>query len=59
MRHPSAEPGPASQVKRIAAIILAAGYSSRMGALKPILKLGDKTVLERAIGLFVTPASKM
>ena len=52
MKHPSAEPGPASQVKRIAAIILAAGYSRRMGALKPILKLGDKTILERTIRLF-------
>jgi molybdenum cofactor cytidylyltransferase len=52
MKHPSAEPGPASQVKGIAAIILAAGYSSRMGTLKPMLKIGDKTILERAIRLF-------
>jgi molybdenum cofactor cytidylyltransferase len=37
---------------RISAIILAAGYSKRMGALKPLLKLGDRTVLERVIGLF-------
>ncbi len=36
----------------IAAIILAAGYSSRMGEFKPLLPLGDKTVLERVIGLF-------
>jgi molybdenum cofactor cytidylyltransferase len=36
----------------ISAIILAAGYSRRMGALKPLLKLGDGTVLERVIGLF-------
>ena len=42
MKHPSAEPGPASQVKRIAAIVLAAGYSSRMGTLKPMLKIGDR-----------------
>ena len=34
----------------VAAIILAAGYSSRMGgAFKPLLKLGEYTVLERAI----------
>ncbi len=52
MKHPSAEPGPESQVKRIAAIVLAAGYSSRMGTLKPMLKLGDKTILEQAIRLF-------
>jgi len=38
--------------EKIAALVLAAGYSRRMGALKPILKLGDKTILERAIGLF-------
>jgi molybdenum cofactor cytidylyltransferase len=41
-----------SSLKKISAIILAAGYSRRMGALKPILKLGDKTILERAIRLF-------
>jgi molybdenum cofactor cytidylyltransferase len=38
--------------KRISAIILAAGYSKRMGALKPLLKLGDRTVLDRVVGLF-------
>ncbi len=36
----------------IAAIILSAGYSSRMVKFKPLLPLGDKTVLERVIGLF-------
>lgn len=36
----------------ISAIILAAGYSRRMGTLKATLKLGDRTVLERSIGLF-------
>ncbi len=41
-----------SSLRKISAIILAAGYSSRMGTLKPILKLGDKTILERAIRLF-------
>ncbi|MGO9567750.1 MAG: DVU_1551 family NTP transferase [Desulfomonilaceae bacterium] len=52
MKHPSAEPGPALSVKRIAAIILAAGCSSRMGTLKPILELGKQTILKRAISLF-------
>lgn len=34
----------------VATIVLAAGYSSRMsGALKPLLKLGDDTVVERAV----------
>ncbi len=37
---------------RIAAIILAAGYSSRMGCFKPLLPLGGTTVLERVITLF-------
>lgn len=36
----------------ITAIILAAGYSSRMGAFKPLLPFGATTVLERAITLF-------
>lgn len=38
----------------LTAIILAAGYSSRMGAFKPLLPFGGKTVLERAIELFRT-----
>jgi molybdenum cofactor cytidylyltransferase len=37
---------------RIAAIILAAGYSSRMGCFKPLLPLGGTTVLERVVTLF-------
>ena len=41
-----------SSLKKISAIILAAGYSSRMGTLKPILKLGKQTILNRAISLF-------
>ncbi len=36
----------------IAAIVLSAGYSSRMGAFKPLLRIGNQTVLERIIGLF-------
>jgi putative nucleotidyltransferase with HDIG domain len=38
--------------KRFAAIILAAGYSSRMGEFKPLLPFGDGTVLERDVSLF-------
>jgi len=34
------------------AIVLAAGYSSRMGAFKPLLPLGETTILERIIALF-------
>lgn len=36
----------------LSAIILAAGYSSRMGALKPLLDLGGRTLLERATRTF-------
>jgi CTP:molybdopterin cytidylyltransferase MocA len=36
----------------IAAIILAAGLSSRMGDFKPLLPLGRATVLERVVNLF-------
>jgi CTP:molybdopterin cytidylyltransferase MocA len=36
----------------VAAIILAAGYSSRMGAFKPLLPLAGASALERAVGLF-------
>lgn len=34
------------------AVILSAGYSSRMGGFKPLLELGGKTLLERQITLF-------
>jgi putative nucleotidyltransferase with HDIG domain len=37
---------------RIAAIILAAGYSSRMGRFKPLLPLNGQTVIERLIDTF-------
>ena len=37
----------------IAALILAAGYSSRMGKLKPLLPLGPITVIERCMRLFL------
>lgn len=37
--------------KKFGAIILAAGFSSRMGRFKPLLPLGDKTVIERVIAM--------
>ena len=37
---------------RLAAIVLAAGYSSRMAEFKPLLPLGGSTALERCIGVF-------
>jgi putative nucleotidyltransferase with HDIG domain len=36
----------------LAAIVLAAGASSRMRRLKPLLRLGETTALERSISLF-------
>src|SRR5438876_846788 len=37
------------KTREVAAIILAAGQSSRMGAFKPLLPFGDKTVIEHTI----------
>jgi molybdenum cofactor cytidylyltransferase len=37
---------------RYAAIILAAGLSSRMGWFKPLVSLGGETLVERAVSLF-------
>lgn len=42
--------------EKVAAIILAAGYSSRMGKFKQLLPLGAMTVLERSIHLFQSVA---
>jgi molybdenum cofactor cytidylyltransferase len=36
----------------ITAVILAAGYSTRMGQFKPLLKIGDQTMIERSVSLF-------
>jgi len=36
----------------IGAIILAAGFSTRMRRFKPLLRIGEKTFLEHAIALF-------
>ena len=36
----------------ISAIILSAGFSTRMDRFKPLLPLGDETVIERVIGIF-------
>ena len=36
----------------VAALVLAAGYSSRMGRFKPLLRLGGSSVIERVVGAF-------
>jgi putative nucleotidyltransferase with HDIG domain len=41
-----------------AAIVLAAGYSSRMGQFKPLLLLGKRTIIERVVDLFLESAVK-
>lgn len=38
----------------VAAIILAAGVSSRMGTFKPLLPLGNKTVIEHVVATFLS-----
>ncbi|MFW5855113.1 MAG: DVU_1551 family NTP transferase [Thermodesulfobacteriota bacterium] len=37
---------------RITALILAAGFSSRMGRFKPLLPMGESTVLERVVEIY-------
>jgi putative nucleotidyltransferase with HDIG domain len=39
-------------MKNYAAIILSAGYSSRMGEFKPLMNLAEKTPIERCVSLF-------
>jgi CTP:molybdopterin cytidylyltransferase MocA len=39
-------------MERLAAIVLAAGRSSRMHGFKPLLQAGGRTLLERAVGAF-------
>lgn len=43
---------------RFSAIVLAAGFSSRMDGFKPLLKIGEKTVIERSVNLFLSTGIK-
>jgi len=43
---------PGESGPRISAVILAAGFSSRMGDFKPLMDLGGMSVLERCVRLF-------
>lgn len=36
-------------MERLGGVVLAAGVSSRMGQFKPLMKIGDKTMIERVI----------
>ena len=38
----------------LSAVVLAAGHSSRMGSLKPLLDLGGRTLLARAVSAFTS-----
>ena len=48
IRHPSEAAGDGCR-SEIAAIVLAAGYSTRMQAFKPLLPFGDSTMVEQVI----------
>ena len=41
-------------MERVAAVVLAAGSSSRMGAFKPLLEIEGRTLLERAVSVFTS-----
>lgn len=41
-----------NKTSNIAAVIIAAGYSSRMHDFKPLLPIGDKTLLETTVATF-------
>jgi len=49
---PATTPRPRADRPRLAAVILSAGFSSRMNAFKPLLPLDGRTALERAVDLF-------
>ena len=49
---PQKNDGEGRPMGEIAAVILAAGYSSRMGAFKPLLPFGATTLLDRSVALF-------
>ncbi|MDF2874967.1 MAG: metal dependent phosphohydrolase, partial [Sporomusa sp.] len=40
------------RTQNIAALILAAGFSSRMGAFKPLLPFGESSVIETVVNTF-------
>ncbi len=39
---------------KISAVILSAGLSSRMGKFKPLLPVGDRTVIEKTVSAFIS-----
>ena len=48
-------------VKRsgVEAVLLAAGYSSRMGEIKPLLPLGKTTVIRRQVEMLQSVADRI
>jgi molybdenum cofactor cytidylyltransferase len=48
-RRPQSSPSLSETLNDVAAILLAAGRSRRMGAFKPLLPFGDRTVIESCI----------
>ena len=43
----------------VEAVLLAAGYSSRMGELKPLLPLGKTTVIRRQVEMLQSVANRI
>ena len=43
---------------RFSAIVLAAGFSSRMSGFKPLFKLGQKNIIEHSVNLFLSAGIK-
>jgi molybdenum cofactor cytidylyltransferase len=52
MTSPTQPVAPETNGSRLAAIVLAAGYSSRMGNFKPLLPIAGRTAFEHCIHLF-------
>ncbi len=50
--------GSLRNASKFSAIILAAGYSSRMGDFKPLLRVGDRSAIESVVRLFLNAGVK-
>lgn len=48
-----------NEKEAVAAVILAAGFSSRMGAFKPLLQLGNSTMIEKVVDTVLQVAERV
>ncbi|MCD7760438.1 MAG: nucleotidyltransferase family protein, partial [Clostridiales bacterium] len=46
-------------MSKLAGLVVAAGLSSRMGAFKPLLPLGDRTVIEKTVDSLLTGGAEL